>query len=164
MSEYFMYAWIGLLFCIYVLYVDAFLHPWRCSLCGSLQSVFVHFSTSFPFFQKFFGDVKLEMFCILSKTGRLHLLPVFDRSYFNHGSLALQLQCSEKKAGGEKKNRQSSLIIYLPMIPSHVFQHRVLGATAFSSPHFLASRVEKLVSFSENKPNFISLSPSHVHV
>jgi hypothetical protein len=113
----FMYAWIGLLFCIYVPYVDASLHPWRCSFCGSLQSVFVHFPTSFPFFQNFFGDVKLEMFCILSKTGRLHLLPVFDRSYFNRGSLALQLQCSQKKAGrgGKKKTVSQSVIFdYLP--------------------------------------------------
>src|ERR1700722_13890718 len=58
----------------------------------------------FSFLSKIFlGMLSLRCFAYFPRPGRLHLLPVFDRSYFNHGSLALQLQSSQKKAGGEKK-------------------------------------------------------------
>ena len=117
-----MYAWIGLLFCIYVSHVDVPSSVELQLLWFLTVIVFVHFRISFFLFF-LLGDAKLERFCMLPKTSRLHLplgisLRVFDRSYFSHGSLALQLQCSIcdyfTLLGGERGKKLITRLDYLP--------------------------------------------------
>ena len=124
--------------CSFVRGAAAFVVPYSYCVCTLSHFLFLFF---------LLGDAKLERFCMLPKTSRIHLplgisLRVFDRSYFSHGSLALQLQCSicdyfTLRGGGGREGKNSSLVLIIYLLISHVSAQGVGWVLQFFIPHIL---------------------------